>query len=103
VIFWSFTGLAASAVILTGCLGGEITGRRPERQVAFPSLQSVPERPPKEDLAPIQQSIEAQAQEQQGSMAFNQELRRHFGLLSSGKQVKTKAQAEPLTTAPPAL
>jgi hypothetical protein len=103
--FPSLLALTAAAFLLTGCLGSEIVGRRPENPAEFPSLHSVPERPPKEDESAIQRSIrtEEHAQQKEKARGFNQELRHYFGVPSSpDKNQKTKIKSDDSTAPLPA-
>ena len=90
----NFLCMSLAAVSLSGCLGSEIIGQRPDSQGTFPSLHSVPERPPREDLTPIQQAIVKQQREQRDALAFNRQLRLHLGLpLQPDKDASRKRRA----------
>ena len=92
------SGLVAASLLLLGCLGSEIVGRRPKEPAAFPSLSTVPERPPQEDESSLLQASSTSDQGRQDAKEFNQKLRHYFGLPEAVDKQQETAQRKTAKT-----
>ncbi len=69
---------AVLCLLLGGCIGSQFLGRDVDVDQPFPSLHSVPEQPPAEDMESFQEALRVQDKSHEHNMQVNRELREQY-------------------------
>lgn len=72
---WSFFSLFLMTLFLSGCIGTTLTQRSTDLSQSYPSLHSVPERPPKINFKKTDEELKEFEQNYKKKIKMNEELR----------------------------